>query len=150
FVTNIDNEPNNIWHNNGDESFTDITVQMGLGEVALPYSGFGTRLLDLDNDGDLDIFVLNGHPLDNIQLFRDGVTYEEAPFLFENAGGKFINVTARSGAPLARRYAGRALAAGDIDNDGDTDILLVNNGQPPVLLRNDGGNHNPWIGLRLI
>ncbi|MEW6732379.1 MAG: CRTAC1 family protein [Acidobacteriota bacterium] len=150
FVTNIDNEPNNIWRNNGDESFTDVTVQMGLGEVALLYSGFGTRLLDLDNDGDLDIFVHNGHPLDNIHLFRDGVTYDEVPFLFENVGGKFVNMTAYAGAPLQRRYAGRALACGDIDNDGDLDMLLVNNGQPPVLLRNEGGNRNAWLGLKLV
>ncbi len=151
FVTNIDNEPNNIWRNNGDESFSDVTVQAGLAEVALLYSGFGTRMADFDNDGDLDIFVLNGHPLDNIHLFRDRVTWDEPPFLFENDGrGKFTNITARAGAALARRYAGRALSLGDYDNDGDHDLLLVNNGQAPVLLRNDGGNRNPWIGLELV
>lgn len=151
FVTNIDNEPNNIWRNNGDESFSDVTVQAGLGEVALLYSGFGTRMADFDNDGDLDIFVLNGHPLDNIHLFRDRVTWDETPFIFENDGrGRFTNITAKAGAALARRYAGRGLSLGDYDNDGDLDLLLVNSGQSPVLLRNDGGNRQPWIGLELV
>ncbi|MCS6886165.1 MAG: CRTAC1 family protein [Acidobacteriota bacterium] len=150
FVTNIDNEPNNVWRNNGDETFSDVTVQVGLGDVAMPYSGFGTRMADFDNDGDLDLFVLNGHPLDNIHLFRDKVRWDEEPFLFDNDGrGKFSNVSSLAGAPLMRRYAGRALAVGDYDNDGDLDLLFVNNGQPPVLLRNDGGNANSWIGLKL-
>ncbi|MBL8149977.1 MAG: CRTAC1 family protein [Blastocatellia bacterium] len=150
FVTNIDNEPNNLWKNNRDESFSDITVPLGLGEVALRYSGFGTKFIDIDNDSDLDIFVNNGHPLDNIHLYRDGVTFDETPFLFENTGGKFIDVTNKAGAAMTRRYPGRSLSVGDFDNDGDIDLLMVNSNQPPVLLRNDGGNRNPWFGLRLV
>ena len=150
FVTNIDLEPNRLHRNNGDDTFTDVTVQAGLGEMALLYSGFGTRFVDYDNDGDLDIFVTNGHPLDNVHLFRDGVTYAEDPFLLQNTNGVFRNVAAELGEVMKRRYAGRGLAVGDYDNDGDADFLLINGGQPPVLIRNDGGNKNNWIGLKLI
>lgn len=150
FVTNIDMEPNRLHRNNGDDTFTDATVQAGLGEVALLYSGFGTRFVDYDNDGDLDLVVTNGHPLDNAHLFRDGVNYAEEPFLFQNVGGVFRNVAPELGEVMKRRYAGRGLAVGDYDNDGDADFLLINCGQPPVLIRNDGGNQNHWIGLKLV
>ena len=150
FVTNIDFEPNTLFRNNGDDTFNDDTVIAGMGTVALLYSGFGTRFLDYNNDGLLDIFVANGHPLDNVQLFHDGVTPAERPFLLENsAAGRFQEVAASHGDALAKLYNGRGLAAGDFDNDGDTDLLLIQNGGPPVLLRNDGGNHNAWIGFAL-
>lgn len=148
-VTNIDYEMNNLYENDGDALFSDVTVVSGLGQVALLYSGFGVRLLDIDNDGDLDLAVLNGHPLDNIQLYRNGVTASETPFLFVNKGGRFAPVMDRAGEIWKRPFHGRALAQGDFDNDGDPDLLFVNNGQPPVLARNDGGNRNPWLGLQL-
>jgi hypothetical protein len=150
FVTNIDLEPNRLHRYDGDDTFFDATVQAGLGEMAMLYSGFGTRFVDFDNDGDLDIFVTNGHPLDNVNLFREGVYYAEDPFLLENSNGVFRNVAGTLGEVMKRRYAGRGLALGDYDNDGDSDFLLVNCGQPPVLIRNDGGNRNHWIGLKLI
>ena len=150
FVTNIDFEPNTLFRNNGDDTFNDDTVIAGMGTVALLYSGFGARFLDYNNDGWPDIFVANGHPLDNVQLFHSGVTPAERPFLLENTGGgRFQEVTASHGNALAKLYNGRGLAAGDFDNDGDPDLLLIQNGGPPVLLRNDGGNHNSWIGFAL-
>ncbi|MGH9650232.1 MAG: CRTAC1 family protein, partial [Terriglobales bacterium] len=151
FVTNIDFEPNNLFHNNGDETFDDVTVQARLGSVAQMFSGFGTRFVDYDNDGNLDIFVLNGHPMDNVQLMREGVTPAERPFLLENTGGaRFEEVGAQHGEALTRQYHGRGLAMGDFDNDGDEDFLIVQNGGPPVLLRNDGGNRNAWVGFELV
>ncbi len=149
FVTNIDYEPNNLYRNLGDETFSDVTVTANLGSVALQFSGFGTRFLDYDNDGDLDIVVLNGHVLDNVHLFRSGVTFAERPFLLENRGGRFEEVGEKSGPPFQEKYAGRALASGDFDNDGDVDLLAVMNGGRALLLRNDGGNRNVWIGLEL-
>ena len=148
-VTNIELEPNNVWHNNGDETFTDVTVKAGLAKVALMFSGFGVRFVDYDNDGDLDQVIANGHPLDNIHLFRDGVTWAERPFVHDNQGGTFTDVSDERGEAMKKRYSGRGLAMGDYDNDGDSDFLLVQNGGPPVLLRNDGGNRNNWIGLQL-
>ncbi len=150
WVANIDYEPNNLFHNNGDGTFTDVTSESKLGLMALLFSGFGTRITDYDNDGKLDMFVLNGHPLDNIQLLHDAVTAAERPFLVENQGkGKFEEVGQQHGEIFSRQLNGRGLAMGDFDNDGDEDFLLVQNGRPPVLLRNDGGNRNAWIGFEL-
>jgi hypothetical protein len=113
-------------------------------------SGFGTRFFDYNNDGLVDLFVLNGHPFEPIQKVFPETTYAELPFLFENTGKGFREVAAEHGAALKRFYTGRGLALGDIDNDGDVDLLLMNIGQPPVLLRNDGGNKNYWLGLKLV
>ena len=149
-VTNIDREMNNLFANQENEWFLDLTLEAGLGQVATPYSGFGVRLLDYDNDGDLDLVVLNGHVMDNIQLFRSDVTFAEPPLLLQNSGGKFSEVGKESGEIWQRPMVGRALAAGDYDNDGDLDLLFVNNGQPAVLLQNEGGNRNAWLGLELV
>ena len=149
FVTNIDYEANNLHRNDVDGTFTDITVAAELGSLALLTSGFGTRFVDYDNDGDLDLVVLNGHVLDNIHLFREAVTFAERPFLLQNDGGRFAEVGGQHGQPFQELYVGRALATGDFDSDGDIDFLWVNNGQPPVLLRNDGGNARSWIGFEL-
>ncbi len=149
FVTNIDSEPNNYFLNNGDETFSDATARANLVAVAVPFSGFGTRFADFDNDGDLDLIIANGHPLDNIEMFRDATTALERPFLLQNNGGRFEDVGEKHGQPFSIRYNGRGLAMGDIDNDGDPDFLLVQNAGPPLLLRNDGGNRNAWIGFEL-
>ena len=149
-VTNIDQEMNNLFSNQGDDWFMDLTLDAGLGQVAMPYSGFGVRFLDYDNDGDLDLVVLNGHVMDNIQLFRSDVAFAEPPLLLQNDGGKFSDVGKESGEIWQKPMVGRALAAGDYDNDGDLDLLFVNNGQPAVLLENEGGNGNAWLGLELV
>ena len=148
-VTNFHNEVNSLLHNNGDLTFIDVTLRAGLGSVALDFSGFGTRFVDYDNDGDLDVFVVNGHVIDNIHLFEEGVEYAERPFFFRNTGGRFEEIGASLGEVFETPYVGRALVTGDYDNDGDVDFLLVNNGQRPVLLRNDGGNARSWIGFEL-
>jgi len=150
FVTNFSQQTNAFWHNNRDGTFDEMTYEMGLAAISIPMSGFGTRFLDYNNDGLLDIFVLNGHPFEAInKVFRE-TTYAEPPFLFENNGKSFPELAAQHGAALKRRYLGRGLAVGDIDNDGDPDLLLMNAGEPPVLLRNDGGNRNHWLGIKLI
>jgi enediyne biosynthesis protein E4 len=149
FVTNFSQETNAFWHNNGDGTFSETTYELGLGKISRPVSGFGTRFFDYNNDGLVDLFVLNGHPFEPIQKVFAETTYAEPPFLFENTGRAFREVAAEHGPALKRFYLGRGLAAGDIDNDGDTDLLLLNAGEPPVLLRNDGGNRNHWLGVKL-
>jgi hypothetical protein len=150
FVTNIDLETNTVFFNNGDATFTDVTARVGLGQVSMLFSGFGAKLVDYDDDGDLDLIIANGHPLDNVHLFRDGVTWAERPFVHDNVGGRFVDVSDQRGEAMKKKYSARGLAVGDYDNDGDSDFLLVQNGGPPVLLRNDGGNQNNWVGLRLV
>ncbi|HEV2862181.1 MAG TPA: CRTAC1 family protein [Pyrinomonadaceae bacterium] len=150
FVTNFSQQTNAFWHNNGDGTFGETTYELGLGKVSLPVSGFGTRFLDYDNDGLTDLFVLNGHPFEPIQKVFPETTYAEPAFLFENTGKAFREVAAQRGAALRKSYLGRGLAVGDYDNDGDPDLLLMNAGEPPALLRNDGGNRNHWLGVELI
>jgi hypothetical protein len=150
FVANFSGQTNALFHNDGDGLFTETTNKLGLGTVSLPMSGFGARFFDYNNDGLVDLFVLNGHPFEPINKIFPETTYAELPFLFENTGNGFRDVAAEHGAPLKRFYAGRGLAVGDFDNDGDSDLLLMNVGEPPVLLRNDGGNKNHWLGIRLV
>jgi hypothetical protein len=150
FVANFSGQTNALFHNDGGGLFSERTNKLGLGTVSIPMSGFGARFFDYNNDGLADLFVLNGHPFEPINKLFPETTYAEPPFLFENTGQGFREVAAEHGEPLKKRYAGRGLAVGDIDNDGDTDLLLLNVGEPPVLLRNDGANRNHWLGLKLV
>ncbi len=150
FVANFSDETNALFRNDGEGVFTEVTNKFGLGAISLPMSGFGSRFFDYNNDGLVDLFVHNGHPFEPINKLFPGTTYKEPPFLFENTGKGFRDVAAGHGAPLKKFYAGRGLAVGDIDNDGDSDLLLMNVGEPPALLRNDGGNRNRWLGINLV
>ncbi len=149
FVANFSDQTNALFHNDKDGLFTEITNSVGLGAISLPMSGFGSRFFDYNNDGLVDLFVLNGHPFEPINKISPHITYTEPPFLFENTGKGFREVASEHGAPLKKFYSGRGLAIGDFDNDGDSDLLLMNVGEP-VLLRNDGGNRNHWLGISLI
>lgn len=149
FVTNFSGETNALFHNDGDGLFTETTFKQGLGEISIPMSGFGTRFFDYNNDGLIDLFVLNGHPFEPINKIFPQTTYAEPPFLFENTGNGFREVASQHGDAFKKLYPGRGVAVADFDNDGDSDLLLINIGQPPVLLRNDGGNKNHWLGIKL-
>jgi len=148
FVANFTHETNGYFRNEGDGSFAEATTDLGLAPSRL-LSGFGAKFLDYDGDGRVDLFVLNGHPLDTIKELYPNVDYAEPPHLFENTGSGFREVAAQRGEPLRRRYPGRGLAVGDYDNDGDPDLLLMSVGEKPVLLRNDGGNRRHWLGIAL-
>jgi len=150
FVANFSNQANQLFQNGADGVFHDVADSLGLATVSLPMSGFGSRFLDYDNDGRVDLFVSNGHPFAPVGKVWPGITYAERPFLFENTGAGFQEVAEQRGRALARAYVGRGLATGDFDNDGDTDLLLFCVGEPPRLLRNDGGNRKHWIGLNLV
>ena len=150
YITHLDFELDRLYRNNGDGTFLDATREDGAGQATLPYSGFGTRFFDYDNDGWKDLFVTNGHILDNIPLFHTQVTYAEPRVMYRNLGGKFEDVSGQMGAAFQKKSVGRGAAVADFDNDGDLDILQTNNGEPAELLRNDGGNRNHWIAFRLI
>ncbi len=150
FVANFSSETNAFFQNGPDGLFTETTFKMGLGQISIPMSGFGSRFLDYNNDGLTDLFVLNGHPFEPINKLFPETTYREPPFLFRNTGKEFRETAREHGVALNKNYSGRGLAVGDIDNDGDPDLLLMNVGQPPALLRNDGGHKNHWLGLKLV
>lgn len=151
FVTNLDMETNTLYRNLGDDLFTDVTFESGHGEPSLRYVGFGTAFFELDNDGDLDMIVANGHILDNATHFRDNIRYAQRNLLFRNEGeGTFKEVGLAAGPGFALEKVSRGLAIGDIDNDGDLDLLITNNGQMADLLLNDGGNQNHALVVRTI
>lgn len=144
-------ESNTLYRNEGNGFFSDVTFAAGLGVASLNYLTFGIGFFDYDNDGDLDIFAANGHVDTNISDYDPAVSYPQTNQLFRNNGdGTFTDVSARSGAPFSVPNVSRGAAFGDYDNDGDVDIYVVNSNQRAVLLRNDGGNRNHWLGLQLV
>jgi enediyne biosynthesis protein E4 len=150
-VTHLDFEQARFYRNLGDGSFDDATFAAKLGYTTFHLSGFGTRFMDYDNDGTLDLFMANGHILDNIQLSHAETHYAEPKLMFRNTGhGTFENVSEKLGEALKLPRVSRGAAVADFDNDGDLDILVSNNGQAPQLLRNDGGNRNHWLEIFLV
>ena len=148
FVANIEQEFFSLYHNQKDLTFTDEPGEIGPATQFL--SGWGLRFFDYDNDGHPDLFLVDGHPDDFIEMHNARVQYREPLLLFHNTGKSFANVSAQSGPVFSKYFSGRGMATGDFDNDGDLDVLIANNGEPPVLLRNEGGNRNNWVGLQLI
>jgi hypothetical protein len=145
-VTDLSDERYVLFHNKGDGTFTDATTDSGLGRATHLFSGWSTRFLDYDNDGWKDLFVAQGHVMDTIALTSPSLSYQQPPLMMKNDGGKFTR--AKPGAPFDVNWAGRAAAFGDIDNDGDIDIVVANVNQRAYLLRNHGGNGNGWIGVQ--
>jgi len=148
FVANIDQEFFSLYHNEKDLTFIDQPGEIAPATQML--SGWGLKFFDYDNDGDPDLFLVNGHPDDFVEMRNSRVRYKEPLLIFENTARAFRNVSAQSGAVFGRDFSGRGLALGDFDNDGDTDVLISSNGQAPVLLRNNGGNQNNWLGIQLV
>ena len=148
FVANIDYEFFSLYHNEKDVTFTDQPREIAAATQLL--SGWGLRFFDYDNDGDPDLLLVNGHPDDLVEMHNVRVKYKEPLVLLVNTGGDFRNVSRESGAVFSRDFSGRGMATGDFDNDGDLDVVISNNGEAPLLLRNDGGNKNNWLGLSLV
>jgi enediyne biosynthesis protein E4 len=150
FVANVDHEMYAMYHNNKDGSFTDLAPQNGIGMTTKLMSGWGLKFFDYDNDGNLDLFLCNGHPDDKIATHVFGVKYREPLLLFRNTGAGFQNVSGASGPAFQELLSGRGMAVGDFDNDGHIDVLIAQNGGPPILLKNNAGHQNHWLGARLI
>lgn len=153
FVTHLMDETNTLYLNLGEMLFEDRTREAGLGMPGRRFTGFGTFFCDYDNDGWLDLFVANGA----VQLLPDLVRRKD-PFplgqpnqLFRNTGkGSFVEVVENVGAELQLLEVSRGAAFGDVDNDGDLDVLVTNNNGPARLFLNEVGNRNHWLGLRLV
>ena len=147
FVTNFSEELNTLYDNRGEGLFEDVSAKVGLESGFLPL-GFGTKLFDFDNDGDLDIHVVNGHVIDNVHLFRPALSYAQKDLLYENVDGRFRDVSSQAGPALQVERVGRGLAVADFDNDGNLDAAVANLGRPAVLLKNRGAKRNNWLIVR--
>jgi enediyne biosynthesis protein E4 len=145
FVTNFADEYNTLYHNGGKNSFTDLSYAAKVAAVSLPYVGWGTKFFDYDNDGWVDLFIANGHVYPQLPGYRQ-------PRLLHrnNRDGTFTLVSADFGAVLTEIRASRGVAFGDIDDDGDVDLIVADLDGPPQLLRNDGGNANNFIMIKLV
>lgn len=130
--------------------YQDKTVASGLAKFTKPYVGWGVKFFDYDNDGYMDLMIVNGHINQVIESTRNDVKYRERPLLLHNNGqGVFQDMQAEAGAAFKATYSGRGLAIGDFDNDGDSDIIFTSLNSQPVLLRNNLGQRNHWMGLEL-
>ena len=150
FVANIDQETFTLYHNDGDEIFSDISQGAGIAAPTRLLSGWGLRFFDYDNDGAPDLIVANGHPDDRVESRMQSVTFREPLLLFHNDGsGKLIDVTQAAGHAFGKRYPARGLAVGDLNNDGRLDVVVGMNGEAPLVLENVGAHGNQWVGLKL-
>ena len=149
-VTNFNDEYHALYTNPGRFPYQERTRESRLAEFTQSYVGWGTRFIDYDNNGRLDLLIVNGHINEVVELIRVDVNYREPPLLLRNQGqARFENVGAAAGSVFRIGHLARGLATGDFDNDGDTDVLFGRLDDTPVLLRNDAGQDSSWVGVRL-
>ena len=147
-ITNFQDQTNSLYHNAQSGFFNEVSFTKGIGEKSLPYLAWGTDFADFNNDGWLDLFIANGHLDDNIAKIDPIGTYAQPNQLFLNNQG--INFSEIADAAIAIQKVSRGTAFGDIDNDGDIDIVVSNLKDSPTVLRNDGDNAARWLGIKLI
>jgi hypothetical protein len=148
FVANYEGQTATMYRNEGGY-FTDVSFPVGIGLQTLNALQWGTLLFDYDNDGDSDLFLANGHITSALEKDYPRSSYRQRNQLFRNDGGRFVDVTAEAGDGLQIVKCSRGAAAGDYDGDGDVDVFVVNRNDTPSLLRNEGGNRNHWLEIRL-
>jgi hypothetical protein len=150
-VGNFSNQMLGLYHNEGNGLFVDEAPRSAVGRSSLLSLTFGCFFFDYDLDGWPDIFAANGHIDEEIGRVQPRIAYRESPLLFRNmGGGRFEDVSRSVGPDFARPVVARGAAYADYDRDGDLDILVSTNGGPARLLRNDGGNRNHWLSLKLV
>jgi hypothetical protein len=149
FVANVDQEMFSLYQNEGKESFSDVAAFHGVAQATRLLSGWGLKFFDYDNDGLVDLFLANGHPDDMIESYSQQVRYKEPLVLFHHDGKKLSNVSAEAGPVFKKMFPARGLAVGDFNNDGRIDVLIGNNGEAPVLLKNNAGDGHHWLGVKL-
>jgi hypothetical protein len=150
FVANIDEEIFSLYRNNRDTTFDDQAMRLGIGMATRWMSGWGLKFIDYDNDGNLDLFLANGFPDDLVEEFSSQVKYQEPLLLFQNTVGKYKNVSDESGPVFRKSFSARGMAVGDFNNDGGIDVLVAVNNGAPILLRNNVGKENHWLGVKLV
>ena len=150
FKTNFIDDTCNLYHNNGDGTFTDVSMPSEIG-VNNQYVAWGCGFVDFDNDGWPDILQVNGHVYPEVERYNFGEAFKNPRLAYRNLGnGRFKDVSAELGAGISERFSSRGAAFGDYNNDGCMDALVLNLNDPPSLLRNEGGNRQHWIKLKLI
>jgi hypothetical protein len=151
YITNFSDDTDTLYHNDGDNNFTDLTFQAGFGEPTIPQLGWGTSFIDYDNDGWKDVIIANGHVYPLVDNYQWGTSYAQQMLLFKNtARGRFERVGAKPGTALAEAFPARGLAVGDLDGDGRPDLVVNCIDKPPVLVRNVTESKNHWLALRLV
>jgi len=149
-VTNFNDQYHSLFLGSKSLAFSDRTSASHLANLTRSFVGWGTKFLDYDNDGNLDVMLINGHINQEIESTRVDVKYKEPALLLRNKGsGVFDDMRELAGATFQRSYLGRSLAIGDFDNDGDTDAVFTTLNGRPVLLRNNAGQENSWVGFSL-
>jgi enediyne biosynthesis protein E4 len=149
-VANFNDQYHSLLVGSKSGLYEDRTVPSHLSAMTKNYVGWGTKLLDFDNDGNLDLMFVNGHINSVIEATRTDVKYQEPPLLLRNdSRGNFANLRDNAGSAFNSNYLGRGLAVGDIDNDGYPDVIFTRLNETPILLRNAARGKNSWIGLEL-
>lgn len=150
YTTNFVDEYNTLYRNNGKYDFTDVSFAAKVAQFTRPYVGWGTGFFDLDNDTWLDLLVVNGHVYPQMDEITSGAKYKQGKILFVNNGdGTFCNATAQGGAALSELRVSRGAAFGDLDNDGQIDVVVEDLDSSPMILKNEGDKSNRWITLEL-
>ncbi len=149
-ITNFADDFNILYHNQDGATFSDVSVKAGIAQPSMSFLGWGTDFLDADNDGWLDLLVVNGHVYPAVDRMDWNTTYAQRALLFRNlAGQRFEEIGAAAGPGLAVARTSRGSAVADVDNDGGLDFVINNIDAPPALARNDGTGRGHWLSIRL-
>jgi hypothetical protein len=148
-VTDLSGQRYALYRNRHDGTFDYVSDSTGIGGITQPYSGWGMRFLDYDNDGWKDLLIAQGHDLDNIEKTRSDVHYRQPMLLARNTGKGFVDVSSISGELFKEGWVGRGLAIGDLDNDGRIDAVVSTNGGLAHILHNETTTGNHWLSLHL-
>jgi hypothetical protein len=150
YISDFQGSSDHLWHNDGKGNFDEVSDEAGITGATHNVLSFGGGFIDYDNDGLLDLFIANGHVYPEIELASPGTRYKQVNSLFHNEGsGKFVEVSKQAGVADQAPHAGRGVAFADFDNDGFVDVLVANNGDPPLLLHNSG-NGNHFVNFKLV
>jgi hypothetical protein len=151
YISDFQAVPNRVFRNDGKGFYDEVSDAAGIAEPTRPVLSFGGGFFDYDNDGWLDLFIANGHVYPEVEQADPKVRYKQINQLFHNDGkGKFVEATKAAGNGFSTPYAARGAAFADFDNDGNVDLVVANNNDPPLLLRNSGGSRNHFLNFKLI
>jgi hypothetical protein len=151
YISDFQKSSDHLWHNSGKGYFDEVSGPAGITVPTREVLSFGGGFFDYDNDGWLDLFIANGHVYPEVEQVTPEIHYKQINTLFHNEGnGKFVETTRQAGIGGQKPYVGRGVAFADFDNDGFIDLVVGNNGDPPLLLHNSGNNGNHFINFKLV